>query len=87
MIGGWALMVAVIGKNVGDRTSRFLKSEMKRAGLTYSEVAGLLEEHGFKETEASITSKLARGTFSATFLLAVALVLGVDKIDVRALCE
>jgi hypothetical protein len=29
-----------------------------------------LKKHGFTETEASITSKLQRGTFSATFFLA-----------------
>jgi hypothetical protein len=28
------------------------------------------EQHGLKETEASITNKLARGTFPATFFLA-----------------
>ncbi|WP_244563229.1 DUF6471 domain-containing protein [Bradyrhizobium lablabi] len=29
-----------------------------------------LKKHGFTETEASITNKLKRGTFSATFFLA-----------------
>jgi hypothetical protein len=29
-----------------------------------------LKKHGFKESEASITMKLKRGTFSATFFLA-----------------
>lgn len=33
--------------------------------------AAWLERHGLQETEASITSKLARGTFAATFMLAV----------------
>ena len=30
-----------------------------------------MKKHGFRETEASITMKLKRGTFPATFLLAV----------------
>ena len=34
------------------------------------ELAKRLKRHGFKETEASITNKLKRGTFSATFMLA-----------------
>jgi hypothetical protein len=35
------------------------------------ELAKRLKKHGFKdETEASITAKLKRGTFSAIFLLA-----------------
>jgi hypothetical protein len=29
-----------------------------------------LKKHGFTETKASITNKLKRGTFSATFFLA-----------------
>jgi hypothetical protein len=37
--------------------------------ITDVELAKRLEKHGFKtETEASITNKLARGTFPATFL-------------------
>ena len=36
---------------------------MKRASVTYAELAERLKEHGLEETEASITSKLARGTF------------------------
>jgi hypothetical protein len=41
------------------------------ANVTYSGLAERLSRHGLKtETEASIKSKLARGTFAATFLLA-----------------
>jgi hypothetical protein len=53
-----------------DRASRHLKAELKRAGLTYDELADRLKKHGFKETKASIANKLARGSFSATFFLA-----------------
>lgn len=54
-----------------DRTSRFLKAELKRADLTYEELAERLKKHGFKtETKASIANKLARGTFTASFFLA-----------------
>ena len=38
--------------------------------MTYAELARRLEAHGLQETKASITSKLARGTFAATILLA-----------------
>ena len=48
----------------------FVKSRMKAAGVTYVEMARRLEDHGFKETEASLTMKLKRGAFAATFLLA-----------------
>ena len=45
-------------------------SEANTAG-TYAELAKRLKKHGFKaETDASITNKLKRRTFSATFFLA-----------------
>ena len=56
---------------IAGRISRFLKAEMKRAGVTYADHAERLGKHGVKgETEASIKNKLARGTFPATFLIA-----------------
>lgn len=54
----------------GARASAFLKAEMKKAGVTYTELAKRLKKHGFKETEASITMKLKRGAFAASFMLA-----------------
>ena len=45
---------------------------MKRAGVTHAELARQLNEQGFEgETEASLNSKLVRGTFAVTFFLAV----------------
>jgi hypothetical protein len=52
------------------RASAYIKAKMKECGVTYAELIKRLEKHGFKETEASITMKLKRGTFAATFLLA-----------------
>jgi Domain of unknown function (DUF6471) len=57
-------------KELAERTARFLKAEMKRADVTYEELAKRLKEHGLEETRDSIASKLKRGTFAATFLLA-----------------
>lgn len=56
---------------IADRTARFLKAELKRANVTYDELAVRLKEHGLSETRNSIAAKLKRGTFPATFLLAV----------------
>jgi hypothetical protein len=45
--------------------------EGEKCEMTYAELAKRLKERGFKdETEAGITMKLKRGTFSATFFLA-----------------
>ena len=56
---------------IGDRAARFIKAELKRANVTYDELAERLKEHGLSETRNSITAKLKRGTFPATFLLGV----------------
>jgi hypothetical protein len=53
-----------------ERAAAFLKHKLKESEVTYVELAKRLKKHGFKETEASITNKLARGTFAATFFLA-----------------
>jgi hypothetical protein len=62
--------LAATEEELALRASRFVKAELKRAGLTYADLAKRLESHGLKETEASIKAKLRRGTFAATFLLA-----------------
>jgi hypothetical protein len=56
---------------IADRVSRYLKAELKRADVTYEDLADRLVKHGLKgETRDSIAAKLKRGTFAATFLLA-----------------
>lgn len=68
------------------RASRFLKAELKRAGLTYADLAERLKEHGLKgETEASIKAKLRRGTFAATFLLAALAALQLEGVQLEDL--
>lgn len=83
----WEAVVrlAATEKELASKTARFLKAEMKRAGVTYSELAKRLKAHGLKETEASIANKLARGTFAATFLLAVLAALGLDGMNLADL--
>ena len=72
--------IAESEKELAGKAARFLKAEMKRAGVTYAEMAKRLASHGLVETEASIASKLARGTFAATFLLAVLAALELEGI-------
>ena len=58
-------------EELATRASAYLKAKMKETGVTYAELVKRLKKHGFKdETEAGITMKLKRGTFSATFFLA-----------------
>jgi urease accessory protein UreF len=77
--------LAATEKELAGKASRFLKVEMKRAGVTYAELARRLKDHGLEETEASITSKLARGTFAATFLLAVLAALELEGLSLENL--
>jgi hypothetical protein len=56
---------------IAERAARFVKAELKRANVTYEQLAERLKEHGLSETRDSIAAKLRRGTFPATFLLAV----------------
>jgi hypothetical protein len=64
------MTLAKTEKEWAERASRHLKAELKRADLTYDELAERLKKHGFKETKASIANKLARSTLTAAFFLA-----------------
>ncbi len=64
-----------------ERARAFLKHKVQDAEITYAELAKKLKRHGFRdETEASITNKLARGTFPATFFLACLAALELDGV-------
>ena len=68
------------------RVARFVKAELKRAGLTYADLARRLKEHGLPaETEASIKAKLRRGTFAATFLVATLAALEMEGVRLEDL--
>jgi hypothetical protein len=67
-------------KEWGNRASRFLKAELKRAGVGYKELAERLNKLGLEETETSITGKLARGSFATSFFLACLAALELDGV-------
>jgi len=68
-----------------ERAARHLKAELKRAEVTYEELAQRLREHGFSETKASIANKLARATMTAHFLLASLAAIGCREIVLESL--
>jgi sugar phosphate isomerase/epimerase len=63
--------------------SKLLKDELHRRGLTYRQLAVLLNEAGMDETEKSISHKALRGTFRMSFYLQVLRVLGVNKLVIQ----
>jgi hypothetical protein len=65
---------------LAKRASRFLKAELKRADVTYEELAKRLKKHGLDETRDSVAAKLKRGTFAATFMLACLAALELDGV-------
>ena len=70
---------------IAERTARFIKAELKRADVTYEELAARLHAHGLSETRNSIAAKLKRGTFPATFLVAVLAALEMEGLRLEDL--
>jgi hypothetical protein len=46
-----------------------LKGELKRRNVTYAQLVEKLREIGVSETEPNVRNKLARGKFTAVFLV------------------
>jgi hypothetical protein len=66
-----------------DRTARHLKAELKRADMTYEDLALKLRKHGFEETKASIANKLARATLPGHFFLASLAAIGCQNVPIE----
>jgi hypothetical protein len=66
-----------------ERAARHIKAELKRADLTYEDLAERLKKHGFKETKASIANKLARATMPAAFFLACLAALELEGVVLK----
>lgn len=62
------------------RAANLLKAELKRKGVTYAGLVDKLAAIGVEEKEVNIRNKLARGKFTAAFLLAC-----LSAIEVEAL--
>jgi hypothetical protein len=70
---------------IAERAARFVKAELKRANVTYDDLAERLKEHGLSETRNSIAAKLKRGTFPATFMIAVMAAIGRENVNLADL--
>ena len=62
------------------KAARLLKAELKREGVTYRELVEKLDAIGVQEKEVNIRNKLARGKFSASFLLYCLEAIGVSEL-------
>jgi len=66
-----------------ERTKRFLKAELKRADVTYEELARRLTELGMTETKASVSNKISRGGFPASFFVASMRSIGMKQLRIE----
>ena len=67
-----------------DRAKGLLKAELKRRGVGYKELAQKLGKLGVHETDRNIANKLARGGFSAVFLLQCLEAIGCHSVQLTA---
>ena len=52
-----------------SRAANLLKAELKRKGVTYSQLVEKLADIGVDEKEVNIRNKLSRGKFTAAFMI------------------
>ena len=63
-----------------DRAKGLLKSEIKRRNLTYAQVVDRLASMGVQEDERNFRNKVARGKFTAAFLLQCLEAIGAQSV-------
>lgn len=66
-----------------NRAKGLLRAEIARKGISHRELIQRLAEMGIRESESNLSSKLARGSFSAAFLLQCLDAIGCRLIRVR----
>lgn len=62
------------------RAKNLLKSELKRRGVSYRELAEKLTAMGIPESERNIANKISRGGFTGAFLLQCLAAVGAQTI-------
>jgi hypothetical protein len=63
--------------------ANLLKAELKRKGVTYSQLVEKLNAIGADEKEVNIRNKLSRGKFTAAFLLQCLTAIDANAIIIR----
>jgi len=60
-----------------------LKAELKRRGISYQQLVEMLARVGVEESEPNVRNKIARGKFSAVFLLQCMEASGVHSLRLK----
>jgi hypothetical protein len=66
-----------------SKAKGLLRAEMARRNLTYQQLTEKLAEIGVKEDEHILRNKVARGKFTAAFMLQCLSALGVDRLELK----
>lgn len=65
------------------RAKNILKSELKRRGITYAQLAEKLATLGVKENERNLANKISRGSFTAAFLMMCMDAIGAHNLNLE----
>lgn len=66
-----------------DRVKGMLKAELKRRGVTYSDLVGKLADIGVMDSEPNIRNKISRGKFTAVFLIQCLQAVGASSLHLQ----
>ena len=64
-----------------EKAKNLLKSELKRKGVTYAQLAEKLGAMGIQETERNLNHTISRGGFTGAFLLQCLEAIGAKTIN------
>ena len=67
-----------------DRAKNILKSELKRRGVTYAQLAEKLKDFGAQENERNLANKISRGSFTAAFFMMCMDAIGARQVSLEA---
>jgi hypothetical protein len=72
---------AQINTEAHEWVRRIIRVEMAKRDLGFGDLARLLDEAGVHENERNLRNKVARGEFSAAFLLMCLKVMGAETVS------
>ena len=66
-----------------DRVKGLLKGELAKRNINYQQLSAMLEDsYGIKESPPNLSNKIARGKFSAIFMVQIFEAIGCDSINI-----
>lgn len=66
------------------KAKNILKSELKRRGITYAQLAKKLAAFGATENERNLANKISRGSFTAAFFMMCMDAIGANNVNLEA---